>query len=201
MRRVGAGVFAAVLVLAGCKSTDPKGADKEPAGTAASRTKSKDANKDGHQKWLDPTAKLPGADTAVPKTPNWGSDPKSSTFNAKAEAQDAVGGKVVDSFGRPAKNIFVRVEAAAGQAGAAAMGIYTDGGGYFFTRGLKAGQTYNLTAEATQEGKLLTGTVQTLVPNPVLTIVLRDDLGLPPGGAKTPDGTGTGAFPPPPADS
>jgi thiol-disulfide isomerase/thioredoxin len=187
MRRGGAGLLAVVLALAGCKSTDSKTADKEPSGTAASRAK----NKDGTPKWLDPVAGLPGAGTTVPKGGNW-SDPT----NAKADAQDAVGGKVVDTFGRPAKNVFVRVEAVNGPPGAAAMGIYTDGSGYFFTRGLKPGKAYNLTAEATQDGKQLTGSVQTQVPNPVITLVLREDLGLPPG-AKGTD-TPTGGFPPPP---
>jgi len=203
MRRAGAGLIAAVLALAGCKSTDPKPTDREATGTAASRARSKDGKdaKDGAQKWLDPVAKLPGADTSVPKGGSWGGDPKNPNFNAKAEAQDAVGGKVVDAFGRAAKNVFVRVEAVNGPPGAAAMGIYTDGGGYFFTRGLKAGLSYNLTAEATQDGKQLAGTVQTLVPNPVLTIVLRDDGGIPPGGTPKADAGTTGTFPPPPADA
>jgi thiol-disulfide isomerase/thioredoxin len=182
-------LLAVVLALAGCKSTDTKPTDKEPSGTAASRAR----NKDGTPKWLDPVAGLPGADTTVPKGGNWSGNPT----NAKADAQDAVGGKVVDSFGRPAKNVFVRVEAVNGPPGAAAMGIYTDGGGYFFTRGLKPGKAYNLTAEATQEGKQFTGSVQTQVPNPVITLVLREDLGLPPGAKSTETPTG-GAFPPPP---
>ncbi len=181
----------AVLALAGCKSTDPKSADREPAGTAASRAKGGKEGKDAKQTWLDPTAGVAGAaGTGVPKGGNWTSDPKT-------DSQDAVGGKVVDSFGRAAKNVFIKVDNANGPAGAGVLGIMTDQNGYFFTRGLKPGQTYNLTAEATQDNKQLSGSVQTKVPNPVITIVLRDDLGLPPPGKGT-DGTGTGAFPPPP---
>ena len=37
MRRVGAGILAAVLALAGCKSTTPKSGDKEPTGTPTAR--------------------------------------------------------------------------------------------------------------------------------------------------------------------
>lgn len=200
MGRGGAGLIvltAAALALAGCKSTDSKSSDKDTPGTAAARTKKKD-DKDGKDAkgatWLDPVGKLPGADTSVPKAPNWSADPNSPNFNAKAESQDAVGGKVVDSFGRPAKNVFIRIEEVNAAAGKAPMGIYTDQNGYFFTRGLKPGKAYNLTAEASQEGKPLAGSVQTLVPNPVLTILLREDAGLPP-----PKGSDTGTFPPPPA--
>lgn len=202
MRRGGAGLIAVVLALAGCKSTSaPKSADRTPDGTAAGRGKSKESDKDKDKGpgWLDPVAKLPGAGTDVPKAATGGGDPKSPNFDARAEAQDGVGGKVVDAFNRPAKNIFIRVEGVSDPPGTAAKGIYTDGNGYFFTRGLKPGTTYNLTAEAAQEGKQLSGTVQTRVPNPVLTIVLRESGGLPPvGGAASPDDKATGGFPPPP---
>jgi thiol-disulfide isomerase/thioredoxin len=197
MRRGGAGLIAAVLALAGCKNTDTKPFGKEPTGTNASRAKTKDG-KDAPPKWLDPSAGLPGSTTGVPKAKNWSNDPK-------AAAQDAVGGKVVDASGRPAKNVFIRVDAAnapaGGAPGAGALGIMTDQNGYFFTRGLKPGQAYNLTAEATQEGKQLTGTMQTRVPNPIITIVLREDNGLPPGGNPRPAGGSSDDFPPPPADS
>lgn len=192
--RGGAGLLVAVLVLAGCKSTDSKPNGKEPTGAAASRTKTKDP---AQQKWLDPSARLPGANTDVPRSKTFGTDPNSPNFNAKAEAQDALGGKVVDAGGRAAKNVFIRVDAVNGPAGGSgALGIMTDQNGYFFTRGLRSGQTYNLTAEATEEGKPLVGTMQTRVPNPIITIVLREDNGQPrPAG-----GSGEG-FPPPPADS
>lgn len=197
MRRAGAAavLFAIVLALAGCKTAGTKSPGKDPAGTNASRTKPRD-NTDGPPKWLDPSSRLPGSDTAVPKAKNWSAD-------AKTAAQDAVGGKVVDVSGRPAKNVFIRVDAVNAPAGGApgALGILTDGNGYFFTRGLKPGQAYNLTAEATQEGKPLVGTMQTKVPNPVITIVLREDDGLPPLGRTKPAGGNGDEFPPPPADS
>jgi len=202
MGRHSAGLIAAMLALAGCKSTtDPKSSDRDPPSLLSSRTKdkSKEAGKDKDAKgptWLDPVGKLPGMNTSVPKGGSWG-DPKTPGFDAKAEAQDGVGGKVVDVFNRPAKNIFIRVEGVNDPPGVAAKGIYTDGNGYFFTRGLKPGSTYNLTAEATQEGKQLTGLVQARVPNPVLTIVLREDLGLPPSLPKTGEKSVEG-FPPPP---
>jgi len=200
MGRHSAGLIAAMLALAGCKSTtDQKSSDRDPPSLLSGRSKDKDKNKDAKgPQWLDPVGKLPGTTTSVPTGGSW-ADPKTPGFDAKTEAQDGVGGKVVDVFNRPAKNIFIRVEAVNDPPGAAAKGIYTDNNGYFFTRGLKPGTAYNLTAEATQEGKQLTGTVQARVPNPVLTIILREDLGLPPalGGSKTGTPPVEG-FPPPP---
>src|SRR5262245_6570693 len=75
-----------VLALAGCKGVGTKAPVKDPAGINASRTKL-NPNTDGPPKWLDPSARLPGSDTAVPKAKNWSTDPK-------VAAQDAVGGKV-----------------------------------------------------------------------------------------------------------
>lgn len=196
MGRHSAGLIAAMLALAGCKSTtDPKSSDRDPPSLLSSRAKDKNKDAKGPT-WIDPVGKLPGTNTSVPKGGSW-ADPKNAGFDAKSEAQDGVGGKVVDVFNRPAKNIFIRVEAVNDPPGAAAKGIYTDGNGYFFTRGLKPGSAYNLTAEATQDGKQLTGLVQARVPNPVLTIVLREDNGLPPGVPKSGDRPVEG-FPPPP---
>src|SRR6266545_4460675 len=208
MRRAGVGLIAAVLALAGCKSTDSKSGDDKPSAGVAGRTKAKDG-KDAKDKdatpakgpaWLDDVAKLPGAGTSVPKAGSW-TNPSDPNFNAKAEAQDAVGGRVVDPNGKPARNVFVRIDpVGTAPGGPAAIGIYTNNEGYFFTRGLKAGKAYDLTAEATQDGKTLTGVVQTKVPNPILLIVLRDDLPLPPGGGlpapKGPPGSDGGTFPP-----
>lgn len=204
MRRGSAGLIAAVLALAGCKSaSDPKSSDRPLAGLSG---RPKEKSKEKEPTWLDPVSKLPGAGTVVPTKGTWSGDPKNPNFDAKAEAQDAVGGKVVDTFGRPAKNVFVTVQAVNDPPGTAPKGIYADDSGYFLTRGLKPGTAYNLTAEATQEGRRLSGTVQTRVPNPVLTLVLREDAGLPPLGAHPPKrednrgGTGGSSPPPVPAD-
>ncbi|MBA4063365.1 MAG: hypothetical protein C0501_06565 [Isosphaera sp.] len=193
MRRGGAGLIAAVLALAGCKTpSGSKPTDRDPAGTPAGRPKGKDKDKDAKgPTWLDPTAKFPGVGTSVPKGGGGPADPKDPNFDAKAAAQDALGGRVVDPAGRPAKDVFIRVEpvGAAPRPGAQ-LGIFTKDGGYFLASGLEPGVTYNLTAEATRDGRRLAGTVQTRVPNTGLTIVLRDAPDAPAGG----DG-----FPPPPA--
>jgi thiol-disulfide isomerase/thioredoxin len=172
-----------MLAFAGCKSTDPKPADREPAGTAASRTRNGDSK---GPTWLDPAARNTAADSADPR---------------KSSAQDSVGGRVVDAFNRPARGVFIRVEPVTPAAGSpGSVGIQTDQNGYFSTRGLKPGKSYNLTAEATIDGKQYMGAVQTLVPNTVLTIVLRDDLAMPPAGILK-GGSGNSTFPPPPGPS
>jgi len=201
MRGATVGLIAAVLALTGCKSTDPKNDNRPLAGLGAKlkgtpvkdKEKEKDAKPTGGTglSWLD-DGKLPGTGTSVPKTNP--ADP-----NAKNDAQDALGGRVLDPFGRPARNVFVRIDQVGAPANnPAAVGIYTNQEGYFFTRGLKPGQAYDLTAEATQEGKPLTGVVQTKVPNPILLIVLRDDLPATAGGLPAPKGPNSDTFPPSP---
>lgn len=203
MRGATAGLIAAVLAVAGCKTTDKD--DRPLAGLGAKlkgtpvKDKDKEKGKDKEAKpaggtglsWLD-DGKLPGAGTTVPKTNP--ADP-----NAKSDAQDALGGRVLDPLGRPARNVFVRIDQVGAPANnPAAVGIYTNNEGYFFTRGLKPGTAYDLTAEATQEGKAITGVVQTKVPNPILLIVLRDDLPAPAGGLSPPKGPSSDNFPPAP---
>ena len=208
MRRAGAGLIAAALALAGCKNTDNKSGDDRAPGGVAGRLRAKDRGdreKDTAPAkgpaWLEDMARMPGAGTAVPKAGSW-ADPADPNFNAKSEAQDAIGGRVLDAAGRPARNVFVRIdEVGAPTGGRAAIGSATNNEGYFFTRGLKPGAVYDLTAEATSpDGKPLTGVVQTKVPNPILLIVLRDDLPPPAGGLPPPVPPG-GTFPPEPRPS
>ena len=204
MRRAGAGlIVAALLALAGCRSTDTKtGDDKKPVGIGTGRPKDKDAP--GKQPtWLDDMGRLPGAGTSIPKS-SGPSNPKDPNFDAKTAAQDVLGGKVLDPDGRPARNVYVRLEQLGAPAGPAEIGIYTDDRGYFSAKGLKVGQTYEVTASATpQEGKPLNASVQARVPNVVLTLVLRDDLpptgGLP--GGFTPPRPAPVIQPKPPGDA
>ncbi|MFM8270960.1 MAG: carboxypeptidase-like regulatory domain-containing protein, partial [Gemmata sp.] len=184
-------IVAALLVLAGCKSTDSKGEDRPPPGLNAKTAKAKDGRdtKDPRDKdakgalakgpaWLDGAPK-----GGVPKSTG-PTNPKDPNFDAKTAAQDALGGRVLDPYGRPARNVYVRIEPV-GCGGPGEIGLNTDDKGYFFAKGLQVGQSYDVTATATpQEGKPLTGTVQTKVPNVILTIQLRDDL--PTGGAFPP---------------
>jgi len=150
-------VLCVLLAAAGCKMSEKSRRRGEPTASPTARDK--------QPTWLDPSAQLPGAKTDVPKGGPW-----SQTSTA---ASDALGGRVVDAFGRPVKNVFIRIEPLPASPGGA-MGIYSDDQGYFLTRGLKPGQSYQLTAEAQQQGRPWRGTVQTKVPNTTLTLVLRE---------------------------
>ncbi len=181
MRAARVAIFAALLALAGCKNADKnKSSGDRPTAGVAGRIKK---DKDRHDavargpSWLDGVGRLPGTGTAIPQGRNTG-DPLDPNFDAKAAAQDALGGRILDPDGRPARNIFVRIErvgtTTAGAAGG--LGIYSKDDGYFFATGFTPGQPYELTARATTaDGRKLVGTVQTKVPNPILLIVLRDD--------------------------
>ena len=216
MKRAGAGlIVAALLALAGCRSTDPKSPERSPTGIGAGRQKTdtktgrdaKGALAKGPT-WLDDVNRLPGAGTAVPKgtNPTNPSDPK---FDARTAAQDALGGRVIDPFGRPARNVFVRIEQL-GTAGAPGeLGIYTNNDGHFFSTGFKPGQSYELSVSATaQDGKTYSAVAQTKVPAVTLALQLRDDLPprteafpLAPKGSDSLPGGGATATPPRPSDA
>ena len=179
MRRGGAGLLAAVLALAGCKTTDPKSADKrtdkEPAAAAASRPRGKGPS------WLDDLNRQPGAGTAVPKADSW-ADPKDPTVNAASEVKGVLAGKVLDPAGRGVDKVYISIElvdAKPRDKDGAPIGIQTHSGGYFMAKGLKPNQAYNLRAEAQLDGKPLYGIVQARTPNSTLAIQLREDVAMP----------------------
>ncbi|QDU23937.1 TlpA family protein disulfide reductase [Urbifossiella limnaea] len=195
MRRGGGVLIAAVLALSGCKwaGTRPADKDKELPAAAASRPKG------GEVPWLDEAlGKLPGGDTGVPKAGSW-AHPKDGNFNPTAENRGVLAGRVLDPYNQPAKNVFVRIEAADARPGEkAAAGVYADGNGYFLANGLRAGQAYTLTVNASADGRPLFATVQTRPPQAALVLALRDDLA--PGAAPStaaPVPPGTTVLPPP----
>jgi hypothetical protein len=192
MRRAGAGLIAAVLALAGCKSADTKaGDDKSSGGPFARAKKDKDKDKDRDAAatktpWYDDVTRLPpGAGTDIPKgTGTIPTDPKGF-------AQEELSGRVLDPDGKPARGIEVRVEEVGAPRPPDGLdtAVYTNNEGYFRSPG-KPGRTYNLTAvAATADGRKLIGNVQTTVPRSALVITLRDDL------------APSGSFPPAPKPS
>lgn len=205
MRRAAHTTIAVALLFAsaGCRLFDSKSNDERRGGLTGLFKGTKPKETDDKPKGSDPKGldwlkgydKLPGTGTGVPKAGSWADDPKGL-------AQDSVGGRVLDPFGRPARNVLVRiVPVGTAPTGPAALGSYTGADGYFLARGLKAGKAYDITAEGTFEGKPVSATVQAQAPAAALTLVLRDDAALPPvggfgGGAPVPPGAGT--FPPEP---
>jgi thiol-disulfide isomerase/thioredoxin len=200
MRSAGAGlIVAALLALAGCRSTDPKGPDKTPGAAPAGRRTTRRARGKG-QTWLDDVNRLPGADTAIPKgvAPT---NPKDPLFDTKTAAGNALSGRVVDPYGRPARNVFVRVEPLGGAGAPGELGIHTDNNGYFQASGLKPGISYEVSVSAASDGKTYTGSVQTKVPAAGLTLHLRDDLPPRAGPGPKPGVLPPAAPPKPPADA
>jgi thiol-disulfide isomerase/thioredoxin len=112
---------------------------------------------------------------------------------------------VLDPLGHGAKSVYIRIEpvvpAESGARDRAAIGIMTDSAGFFMAKGLRPGQAYLLTAEASLEGKPLYGVVQARTPQSNITIALRDDL--PPLPGATPPGSAgpSNLVLPPPAPS
>ncbi|MCS6866788.1 MAG: redoxin domain-containing protein [Gemmataceae bacterium] len=206
MRRLGLTIVAVGLALMGCQSTDSKPGDQGHGNVAvrpkSNKDKTKDATPAKTPAWLDEVTRLPGAGTGIPKSTPTG-DPRNPLFDPKTAAQDVLGGRVVDPNGKPARNIYVRIEeVGSDRSQQAPMGIYTKDDGYFLATGWKPGHSYELTAHATTtDGRKLTGVVQTKVPNPVLLIVLRDDLPPPPITGRPPSSADDKSFPPSPRPS
>ncbi len=211
MGRGNAGLLAAVLALAGCRAADKaKAPDKKEApGSPASRPKAKDRDKDtppgGGPTWLDDLGKLPGTGGAVPPAGSW-ADPRDPNADISTEVRGLLGGVVLDADGRRVPNATIRIEAAdapASAAGLAPITIVSDAKGYFLAH-LRPNAAYTVSVQVTAEGRTLAATRQTRLPNPNLTIQLREDLQpLPPGAATpaapaaTPSDAGTSALPPP----
>ncbi|MBY0459756.1 MAG: redoxin domain-containing protein, partial [Gemmataceae bacterium] len=205
MRGAGAGlIVAAALALAGCKSADTKSPDDRPFG-ATGIGKNKDVKGKDTKEAKDGSAAKDGKDSKGKELPppwwvNEGdvpksvgpTNPKDPGFDPKTAAQRALGGKVIDAYGQPARNVPVRFE----EVGSTLPGsktIRTDNDGQFFANGWEPGRTYDVSVEVNPPGGApLSGRVQTKVPNVTLLITLRDDL---------PPAAGGGPFPPNPRPS
>lgn len=203
MRWARTSLLTALLSLAGCKSTEKPSADRDAPGKAASRTKGT-----GSPTWLD-DVKLPGGGGPLPKADSW-TNPLDSNVDINTEVRGLLAGVVIDPDGHRAGSVTIQIEPANGAAGATAapMSIVSDAQGYFLTKGLKSGLSYTLTVRAMMEGRSLVAVQQTRVPNPNLTLKLRDDVNpqsLPPvdpnfGGIPGPATPGEVTGMPPPAN-
>jgi thiol-disulfide isomerase/thioredoxin len=202
MRRAGAGLIAGVLALAGCKGTDPKAADKKdsPSATAA-------RGKGRGPTWYDDSmANASGAGTDVPAAGARG-NPKDPNFDLATESRGLLAGKVLDLGGQGVKGVLIRIEPVdplPKEREGAPIVITTDAAGYFMTNTLPPGRAYNLIVQAKLDGRPVYAAVQTRPPQPNITIALRDDLTLPPGGiplgVESPPGSPATRGVPPPSD-
>jgi thiol-disulfide isomerase/thioredoxin len=198
MHRCGIGLIAAMLALTGCKSADSKsGEQKNPPRKNALQTGGKGPA------WLEGSlAKIPGAGTRVPNADSW-TKPSDPNFNVANEVKGVLAGRVLDPLGHGAKSVYIRIEqvdpAPGGGKDGAAIGIMTDNAGFFMAKGLRPGQTFVLTVEASMEGKTLYGVVQARTPQSNITIALRDDLPPPPAPELPSSVAGPSTVLPPPA--
>ena len=77
MRLGGAGLLAAVLALAGCKSTaDSRSKEREPSGIAAARKRGKETKDTKAPAWLNSVAQGSAAGTDIPRGGSWNHDPR-----------------------------------------------------------------------------------------------------------------------------
>lgn len=184
------GTLALMLALCGCKATDKKSPDREPSAATASRDRNNARDKDTRgPTWLEEIKQnLPGGGGTVPKADSW-ADPRDPRLDVSREVRGVLGGVVIDPDGHRAGNVVIQIEPVEGSpSDQAPISIVADSQGYFLTKGLKAGQSYTLLVRAEFEGRPLIAVQQVRVPNPNLTIRLRDDLYV----APRPKGDGRG---------
>ena len=186
----------ALTALAGCKAIErwAKDRDRPASADAASRTR------DPAQpppNWLNNNS-LPGGKSAAIPTADSHGDPRDPNYDLRSEVKGLLAGVVVDADNRGVPYLDIQIEAAeAVQTGGAPVSVQTDRNGYFLIRGLKPGQSYSLTAQAKQGGRVLAGQSVARAPSPHVRIQLREDVALPggKGGADLPPSAGKGGMP------
>jgi len=128
-----------------------------------------------------PPAGGPGG-VAPPKFPST-TDPILNTTSGAHSGHTIIAGRVLDEYGRPAANTYVRLVAVGEKDAATPVDIATSNEGYFTIPGLKQGADYKLIARAKTGEKMIAGQTQTSAPNVHIVIKMRKDL----VGATTPD--------------
>lgn len=101
---------------------------------------------------------------APPKFPT-NNDPILNSTSSSAPGQAIIAGQVVDEYGRPAPNAYVRVIAVTEKDTGSPLDIPVTAGGYFTVLGLKSGVDYKLIARTKMGEKMIAGQTQTSAPN------------------------------------
>lgn len=169
----------------GCKIIErwtKDGDDRPLFGEPASRTRTRNDDPNLPPKnWLD-NPNLPGGKAAnIPNASTLG-DPRDPNFDIRTEVKGVLAGVVVDPEGRGVPDLDLQIDLADPMRNAGApVSVQTDRQGYFLIRGLTPNQTYTLTAEHKQGGRILQGQSIARTPSPYVRIQLRDDITLAPG--------------------
>ena len=164
MSRRGASLVVLItLVLAGCRSGGEKRAadDKFAGQTPAAETTGRAANPDTPAHWLD-RPKPTWMQGATPTAPSW-NDPKSPNYDLKAETSGLLAGYVEDPEGRKVKGVYIAVRESTDKS-PTPVGVVSDPSGTFIINGLKPNRAYQLTVDATVDGRKLFQTVYVTTP-------------------------------------
>lgn len=186
MRRRGASLVAVlILTLAGCKGTgDRRAADDKFTGPDRSgETTGRATNPDSPAHWLDRPKPI-WMQGSTPAAPSW-SDPKSPDYNLKAESGGLLAGYVEDPEGRKVRGVYITVRESTDK-NPTPIGVVSDPNGTFVINGLKPNKSYQLTVDATVDGRKLFQTVYVKTPNPVVRLSLIESDGSSPAPAPKP---------------
>jgi len=174
MRRRGASLVVIVaLALAGCRGgADKRAADDKYTGpTPAGETTGRAANPDTPAHWLD-RPKPDWMKGSTPAAPSW-TDPKSPGYDLKAEAGGLLAGYVEDPEGRKVRGVYIAVRESSDKS-PTPVGVVSDPSGTFIINGLKPNRNYQLTVDATIDGRKLMQTVYVRTPNPNVRLSLLE---------------------------
>lgn len=108
------------------------------------------------------------------------------TTTTVGSSQAVIAGRVLDEFGRPAGNTFVRLVAVSEKEASEPVEVAATAEGYFTIQGLKPGVDYKLIARTKTGDTLIAGQTQTAAPNIRVVIKISRDL----AGKSTPDTPG-----------
>jgi peroxiredoxin len=187
MSRTGASlVLLLVSVLAGCRSGGDRKASGDTSGgpdrsgETTGRSTNPAANPDSPAHWLD-RPKPNWMHGGTPTAPSW-NDPKSPDYNLKAEAGGLLAGYIEDPEGRKVRGVYITVRESADK-NPVPVGVVSDPSGTFIINGLKPNKNYQLTVDATVDGRKLFQTVYVKTPNPNVRLSLLESDGSSPAPA------------------
>lgn len=186
MSRRGASLVVLItLVLAGCRGGGDKRAadDKFSGPTPTGETTGRAANPDTPAHWLD-RPKPTWMHGSTPTAPSW-NDPKAPGYDLKAEASGLLAGYVEDPEGRKVRGVYIAVRESTDKA-PTPVGVVSDPSGTFIINGLKPKRNYQLTVDATVDGRRLFQTVYLSTPNPNVRLTLLEADGSMPAPATKP---------------
>lgn len=161
------------VVLAGCRSGGEKRAadDKYSGPTPPAETTGRAANPDTPAHWLD-RPKPDWMHGKTPPAPSW-NDPKSPNYDLKAETNGLLAGYVEDPEGRKVRGVYIAVRETNDKT-PTPVGVVSDPSGTFIINGLKPKRNYQLTVDATVDGRRLFQTVYVSTPNPNVRLSLLE---------------------------